>query len=48
MQLVRLDLSCHALDGEIPVGLQKLRCLEVRVAEPRAERWHSLHQFVSS
>lgn len=41
MQLVRLDLSCHALDGGIPVGLRALRCLEVWAAEARAEHWQS-------
>lgn len=48
MQLVRLDLSCHALDGGIPVGLRALGCLEVWAAETRGEHWLSSHLAVSS
>lgn len=32
MQLVRLDLTSHALRGELPAGLRALPCLEVRTA----------------
>lgn len=45
MQLVRLDVSCHALDGGIPVGLRVLRRLEVCAVETQAEHWYSLHIY---